>query len=195
MDVYRILGWLVPSLCILGSARVIYNCNQEFRAATADQLRVHTDLQLAQATKAGVDRQPAGSQFAAATMNPMEETLFLNDLRNRARTTGAIIAKWTSKATIYTDTPTLAYDATTARLLNGITKVDCDLTLTGDYHSVRTLIQGLLGSHRLFTIDNAAWTRADSGTQLTLSLGRYVSPPAKNATTPSTASPVAMNHP
>lgn len=177
---YRIFGWLVPVSCFAISTVLVVGKHKELNARQMELDRASVALLSAQATKLDLDRQKPDRRFAAAVADSMEETLFLNDLRQRMHSNGVILIQWTSKALTYGSAPTgqaaLAGGAN-ADLLKGITRVDCDLTVSGQYTAIREFVGGLTNSERLFALHNIVWSRSEKGAnQLTLSLSRYVSP-------------------
>jgi hypothetical protein len=122
----------------------------------------------------------------------MEETLFLTDIRQRAAASGVSIVSWTSNASPADPKRSNARPgenlpiapATPGDELSDITQVVSNLSLSGTYRSLRTFLGGLASSDRLFTVGNVNWSRTDKGTQLTVTLTRYVQPanPAAMAT-------------
>lgn len=212
---YRILGWLVPAICFAVAAAVIFAKHTAFTAKQTELDAASLKLSAARTTKAELDRKLPDRWYASVPATSMEETLFLNELRERMHSTGVILIQWTSKVQSYGVTasgqPDLA-GGENAALLKGITRVDCDLTVGGQYTAIRQFIDGLTKSDRLFALHNVNWNRSDKTTNLlTLSLSRYVAPadpskpiqaaspesvPAPTTTSsPTTGSPDSTNSP
>ncbi len=180
LEPYRILGWLVPAFCFAVAAAVIFAKHTAFTAKQTELDSASLKLSATRTTKAELDRKLPDRWYASVPATSMEETLFLNELRERMHSTGVILIQWTSKVQSYgvtsTGQPDLA-GGENAALLKGITRVDCDLTVGGSYSAIRQFIAGINKSDRLYALHNVNWNRSDKTTNLlTLSLSRYVAP-------------------
>ena len=182
MDPFRMLGWAVPTVCMAVAAILIFRQNGALQDAQSKRNHAEQLAQSATMEKSMVDRQEVEHRYAAADASSIEEPLFLEDLRSRARQCGVTIASWTSQAKQYggADSPSgqvASSGGADANLLKGITKISCSLSLAGQYSALRTFLEGLTRSDRLYTVSDVNWSRAEEGTTLTVTLARYVGPP------------------
>lgn len=176
---FRIVGWTVSSLCLAGAAGLIANRHAAFVEASRRDVSSALDLQKAREAALAVVHQPHETRFACAIQKSSEETEFITDLRRRAHACGISIARWNSHSEPYKKAektgPPAEGDAT-SKLLDGVTKVSCDVALDGSYPALRTFLRGLWEADRLFTVSHVDWSRAEKGSQLSMTLGRYVVP-------------------
>lgn len=188
-DILRIFGWVVPGICLAGAAGVLFNRHQTLSAELKALDNANQAVQLAGAERAAIEVQPSSRRYAAAEQNKMEETLFLTDIRQRAAASGVTIVSWTSQASPADPKRASARPGEVIPVepakpgdeLSDITQVVSNLALSGSYRALRTFLGGLASSDRLFTVGNVNWTRTDKGTQLTVTLTRYVQPPNPNS--------------
>ncbi|MBS1726015.1 MAG: hypothetical protein JST51_04785 [Armatimonadetes bacterium] len=193
---YRILGWIVPAICFAIATFIIFSKHAAFTAKQSELDSASLKLQSARTRKTELDQKLPDQWYASVPANSNEETQFLNDLRERMHSTGVVLMQWTSKVQSYgvnANGQTDLAGGENAALLKGITRVDCDLTVGGEYSALRQFIAGLTSSDRLFALHNINWNRSDkSANQLTFSLSRYVAPEARAAQTPKTQTEASM---
>lgn len=184
-DAYRLFGWLIPGLCMVFAVLVLFNQTGALKEAQRVRDEASLDVTAAALKKTEVDAQVDERRFAAADANDMEQTLFLTDLRKRVNQSGAEITNWTSQVAQYRDPTTaastgntaVAADPKDAALLTNITRVSSTLTLSGPYGAIRSFLEGIQRSDRLFTLSNVNWSRSPENTKLILTISRYVAPP------------------
>lgn len=187
----RLKGWLLPGISIAIAAIAIFNRHSAFTALSQREVVARHELEEAQAAKKKMEEQPVDGRYAAEERSPTEETKFLDELRNRAKAAGVTIVRWSSHTSTYDKnkaggppSPTQAKDE---EAVKGLTKVSCDLAVSGAYPALRRFVAGLSTSPRLYTLSNVDWNRSDTGSELAMTLGRYLAPAAP-PTDPSTNS-------
>ncbi len=173
-DRYRLFGWLASGLCLAISAGLIVSRHAALVAATAEESHAGADLAKASEAEAAVAHKANDRSFTCAPRATSEETAFITDLRRRARQCGVSISRWSSHATEYTNKDGAADPDKKA--LEGVTKVNCDLALTGSFASLRAFLADVWSSDRLLNVSHVDWSRAETGSELSLSLGRYLAP-------------------
>lgn len=188
---FRIIGWLASGLCLAASTGIILNRQSAFAAANQRASNASMDLEKAHEAEAAVEHQPKEDRYACAVRESSEETRFITDLRQRARLAGVTIVRWSSHATTYEqktgDGPPKAEDSA-KKVIEGVTRVQCDLALDGSYQGLRTFLAGLWTADRLFSLSNIDWGRTGKASRLSMALVRYVAPEeAKPASTPSSS--------
>ena len=173
-DRLGLAGWLLPGLCLAASAGVLVNRHAALTEASRDESRAADELERARGDVLAASRQPKARFIVEAPRDPNEETHFLTDLRNDARACGVVIARWNSRSTDYRKPE--GGGTSEEALLEGVTKASCDLTLTGSYPALRSFLAALSKSDRLLTIARVDWVRTEGGSDLSMSLNRYLSP-------------------
>jgi hypothetical protein len=185
-DPFRIGAWLLSCLCLATSMGFIAARHSAFSEAAKKDSSADEELQRAREEQDAVRKQPPEQRFAEAPRVPDEETKFITDLRKRAQAAGAMIVRWNSHATTY-ETPKEggppAESGPDRKLLVGITRIDCDLGLDGPYRALRTFIAGLSESDRLFTMKHVDWNRTETGSELSMTVSRYIAPAPPKADT------------
>ncbi|HWD38203.1 MAG TPA: hypothetical protein VG944_05090 [Fimbriimonas sp.] len=174
-SLYRLFGWLIPIAVLLGAGVVIYQQSQALQQAELRHSNATADLQHATEQKAMVLALPQAVRYAATGAGPSEETAFLDDLRLKAHETGTTISSWTSKTSNYTtNTSPVVLSPKEMAVLKDMTRITCDLTVKGPYPALRHFVSRLTDTDRLFNVANINWKRTDAGTELNMSLVRYV---------------------
>jgi hypothetical protein len=187
MDNKRLIGWVVPCLCIAGAGAVVFTQHRKLQEAET-QLRL-AQAKVEEATKAreALERNSAEVRFAAATQSPYEEAAFLNEIRQRAIRCGVVISRWDSRNRAFGDSAEEQASTDPKELerqekLKGITRISSDLTLIGPYSGIRKFLGETTAQERLYTLSNARWRRRDEGgTELLVTVSRYVEPPQPEA--------------
>jgi hypothetical protein len=171
----RLVSRLVPGFCLLVSAVLIVSRHSAFTAAARAESRLAADLQTAQEEAEAAKRITREARVTCVPRTPGEETAFLLDMRHRAQACGVSIVRWTSRSTDYApkegETPT-----TDQKAVLGVTKVSCDIGLAGSYPALRALLTDLGQSDRLLTLSRIEWGRTEKGSELSMSLSRYLAP-------------------
>ncbi len=199
-DIYRFLGWVIPILFIAVAGWVFMTESREFAAASLARQNSNAAREEA-AKELDKDKHlPAEARYAAVDDTQEEETAFLTYLRTRAAADHVGLENWSSQTLEYgKDKLNVQMDLQTTMLLKGIRKISGALTLTGTYESIRALVGELESSPRLYTISNINWSVSKSGTQLAMTISRYVGPakeaPAKAPSPPKPASPPNSSKP
>ena len=177
-DGLRILGWVIPILCMTVGGWFVYKEQQAFLVASDATRQSHRDAEKVAAEKKMYDELPPSRRYASVEDKPQEETEFLNYIRTRSQADGVIFDKWLSQTIEYgKDKLSQPKDDKTAALIKGIRKKSGSCSLTGTYSNIRNLIGELESNDRLFTMSGLTWTTAKTGTVLSMTLSRYVSPP------------------
>ena len=182
MDLYRVFGWLIPGLCMAGAATMGIRQNANLNEAQGQRDAAILEVQTAKSEKAVVDAQGTDQRYAAAKSTDLEQTRFLSDLRNRVTRYGATITNWTTQAAEYGKAPAVdpatgkAADPKEGELLTDVVRVSSTLTLSGSYSSIQGFLRDLTFSDRLFTLGRVTWTRTKEGTNLIVTVSRYVAP-------------------
>lgn len=174
-DRFRLAGWLVSGLCLAASAGLIVNRHAAFVATAAAETRASADLQRAREEAEAIAGLPKERRFACAPHAQDEETAFLLDLRRRAHACGVSISRWSSHTTTYEKKEGEKAEPTDA-VLKGVTKVSCSLGLLGPYPALRAFLADLWNADRLLTVSHVDWTRTEKGSELSMSIGRYLAP-------------------
>jgi len=174
-DRFRIAGWLLSGLCLAVAAGLILNRNAALGAAGRAEARAASDLESARADEKAATARPKDDHFTCAPRTTNEETAFLLELRRRAHLCGVSITRWNSHATEYHRKDGEPADAA-KDAVEGVTKINCELVLAGSYPALRAFLTDLGGADRLFTVSHVDWSRTDAGSELSMSLGRYVAP-------------------
>lgn len=172
---YRLAGWLVSGCCLVLSAGLLVQRHAAFMASASAERNAAVDLMKAREALDALQKQPADRRFACAPREKDEETRFLLDLRRRAHQAGVSIVRWSSHATTYA-TKMGEKPQPDAKVIEGVTKIGCDLGLAGSYPGLRSLLADLARSDRLLTVSHVEWNRTDKGSELSMSLGRYLKP-------------------
>ncbi|RYG20704.1 hypothetical protein EON82_19930 [bacterium] len=185
-DPFRIGAWVLSSLCLATSMGFIASRHSAFSDAAKRDATADLELQRAREEQDAVRKQPPEKRFAAAPRKPDEETKFITDLRQRAHAVGVTIVRWNSHTTTYEmpkEGGPPADSAPGRKLLVGYKRVDCDLALEGPYRSLRTFIAGLWEADRLYTMKHVDWNRTEKGSELSMTVSRYIAPaPPKTET-------------
>ncbi|HEY0866627.1 MAG TPA: hypothetical protein VGE01_04590 [Fimbriimonas sp.] len=179
----RILGWAIPVICMAGGSYATYSQYSRLQTAKESQAAAELDRKRAEdaLTLARKQVEEAG-RYAAEPSTDFEGTLFLNDLRLRAQKAGVQIASW--KTTTAPASAGAGSDEKRAKLLEGIDRVSSELVLDGSYQAGRAFVEDLTRTERLYTINSARWNRgAEGGTQLTITVSRYVMKPSASTPT------------
>jgi len=178
-DALRIMGWVIPLLCMAIAGWTLLRDNQELGAASDATKQAHRINEEKAKEKSLYDHQEPMHRYAAVDDVPLEETAFLNDMRTRMAADHVTFERWMSQSIEYgKDKLAVKMDDKTAALLKGIRRIGSTLTLTGSYGDIRKFLGELESSDRLFTLTNLTWNAAKEGTILTMTVSRYVAPPA-----------------
>jgi Tfp pilus assembly protein PilO len=180
MDVYRIFGWLIPGLCMAAVVGVWLRQSNALSEADAERDAAVQAVQQAKVDKEAVLAQGQDQRYAAEESSELEQAQFLSDLRSRVARNGATITNWTTQKTVYGTNPNTSIPEEERKkqetLLKGITRVSSTLTLSGSYGSIQSFLSDLSNSDRLFTLSQATWTRSPQGTNLVVTVSRYLAP-------------------
>jgi hypothetical protein len=177
-DGLRTLGWVVPLACMAVSAYVLFTQRNNFLEASMAQNLANRDVVEAQKEKQKYENMPMEKRFAAVDDVPEEETAFLTYLRTRSISDDVTFDRWLTQSIVYgKDKVGAAKDERTTALLKGISRISSTVTLTGKYANIRKLVGELESSDRLYSLNNLNWVSSKFGTNLTMTVSRYVAPP------------------
>lgn len=179
-DGLRILGWIIPILCMAIAGWILYGQSLAYTDASLKNNQANRDIQQAQKEKELYKSLKPSSRYAAGDDVPSEEPAFLNFLRARCEADHVLIDRYQTTTVVYgRDKQATPADAGTAALLKGIRKISSTFTFIGVYADIRKLLGELETSDRLYTLTNITWVLARDGssTSLSVTLSRYVAPP------------------
>ncbi len=186
--VLRAIRWIMPSAGVIISTIVL--CNSQLKLDEAKAKKDGAEKALAAAEQAREQALNMGnrSRFAAEAVTPNEEAKFLDGLKRHVNASGASIIKWTSKTDTYM--PALENESKPGAdpVLVGLTRVTSQLSLSGEYETLRAFLHAISKSHRLYTFQDIRWNRERGACLLSLSLSRYVAPPAEDSSALTVAS-------
>lgn len=171
----RLIGWLMPLICILGSAFYIFTLSNDLRSAQGLQSKAEKAVLNALAAKEEASKRPKQPKFAAVKRGDNEESDFLTSLKDVAERNGAVIASWNSSSSSYSSNKNDPSNDLTADII----RIDSSLALRGTYQGLRGFIESITSSERLYTLSNIAWTLNQDTNELNLNctLSRYVEAP------------------
>ena len=176
-DGLRLLGWAIPILCMAVACWILFKEHQDFIASDMARNQANRDLEVAAKENQAISEQPPGRRYAAVDDLPEEEIAFLTYLRTRCAANNVNFKSWSSQTVVYgKDKEVTSKDEKTAALLKGIRKISASLTLAGPYANIRKLIGEMELSDRLYTLTNLTWSTTKEGTQLGMTVSRYVAP-------------------
>ena len=64
--------------------------------------------------------------------------------------------------------------------------MSCELLLDGTYPALRAFLADVWRSERLLTVSSVSWNRTEAGSELSMTLGRYVIADPSSAVPPTT---------
>jgi len=176
-DGLRMLGWAIPILCMAAAGWILFKENQAFVAADYARNQAHRDNEEKAKELEVYKNLPPEVRYAAVDDVPEEETTFLTFLRTRTTADNVTFKNWFSQTIEYgKDKQAAPKDPKVAELLKGLRKITGALTFTGAYQDIRKLVGELEESNRLYTQNNITWTATKDGTQLAMTISRYVAP-------------------
>jgi hypothetical protein len=182
IDVNQVIRLYVPGLCIALAIGGLVVQSRKIGEAEERHAKAQKFLSDAIVERDQVLQNPAQKRYAAAEQQPFEESEFIKDIRRRAGGQGATIVKWTAGEAAaprtYANPDGKAETSSETEAdpaLANITTVASQLTVSGNYDSLRRFLGDLVSADRLYTINNVNWNRADDATELSFSLTRYTS--------------------
>ena len=182
--VLQAIRWVMPSAAVLLTTGFICNAQLQLDAAKEKKDRAEKALAAAEEARDQILNMGNRNRFAAQPVTPTEEAKFLDGLKRHVNASGASIIKWTSTSTTYMPPEPDDGNPQTAKgadpVLVGLSKVTSQLTLAGDYASLRSFLHNIAASPRLYTFSDVRWTRDRHGCLLALNLSRYIAPAASN---------------
>jgi len=176
-QIFRILGWLIPALCIGLAGGLIYLQNQSFLRVSSQRNASRLEVQKAQEKKRLTDNLPSEHNYAAVEESRTEESSFLDYLKAQAATCGVAVVDWSSQSEEYgkSRSPS-AEDQKRDALLKGLKRISSTVTVSGPFPGLRAMVMQLEASDRLYTLSSPKWARTPKGTNLTVVVSRYVIP-------------------
>jgi len=190
IDTFRILGWLIPALCIGTAGALIWKKNGEFIEAGKVRNQMHLAAQQALEKKREIDSWPVEHNYAAVPEGRTEESTFLDYLKSRCASCSVALSSWTSQTDDYgKGKAQVSGDQKIEALLKGLRRISSTVTVTGSYNGLRALVMQLEASDRLYTLSNPTWSRTPTGTTLSVIVSRFVVPkvaprPAQTGSSP-----------
>jgi hypothetical protein len=189
-DVRRIVIFL-PIVCLIFGAAVAYSQYRRMVSFQEQQAALQVKIDRLQQTIKETTGQDASLKIATFPRTVDEEPNFLNRLKLLAADSGVKIIRWTSTAK-----PAGVAPGTEASkqppALKDVTEIASRVDIAGPYAAVRAFTVRALDSPRLLAINDIVWARDQkSGTKLSMTLSRYVTPPEAVSSTRTTAAPTS----
>ena len=175
-DGLRILGWIIPIVCMAISGWVLFGQNQAAGEARAKRDNAGRDLFEVQKERDLYAHLKPSARHAAEDDEPLDQDVFLNYLRGRCAQNNIRFDHYQTQNTTFGEKGNTPSDPAKAALLKGIRKIGSTMTFIGDYQSLRKLVGEFEASDRLYTLSNIVWTSLKDGTSLTMTISRYVAP-------------------
>lgn len=182
----RLAAWAVPIVSFALTTALFIDRQTAFVASVRRTRALESELSEAYAKQDTMDDLKKATRFACAKRSPKEEPVFFAGLRRHAALADVTIVRLRSQAETLGDdkesnggppaSATPAGKETPETVVKGVTRVGCQLVLDGSYPALRRFLQGLWKSDRLYTMSDVTWNRAPNGTEMTLTLNRYLAP-------------------
>lgn len=182
----RLAAWAIPIVSFALAAALCVDRHAAFSAAVRRTRALESELSQAYAREDAMGGLKKAARFACAKRSPKEESVFFTGLRRHAALADVTIVRLRSQSETLGDDKGLAGGPPPAAtpvgkespetVIKGVTRVGCQLVLDGSYPALRRFLQGLWKSDRLYTMSDVTWSRAPSGTEMTLTLNRYLAP-------------------
>ncbi len=181
---YRILGWLLPILCMAASIYFILGQSAAFQAASKARDEANRKVtEAAHEQKESHTLQPR-IKYATVEQSDDEESNFVTFLRNQTAADGVTLSNWSSISGDYGKDRGMLKDDRVAGSLRGIRRITGTAILSGGYPQIRAFIGDLEKSNRLYTISNINWTTLPTTTILRLAIARYIMLPSPDKPNP-----------
>ncbi|MDR3691948.1 MAG: hypothetical protein P4L46_21385 [Fimbriimonas sp.] len=179
-DKLRLLGWLIPVICLGTSGWLIYSKNTELRSISDVRNKARIDVQQAIEQKRKIESMHSDARYATVDVTADEEYTFIAYLKTAAASCGVLITDLSSQTTDAGTDPG-AKDGKPDPLLKGIEGRNTLITMRGSYTGLREMVWTLESSIRLLALSNLTWARTDHGTSVTVNVTRFVSPKKKSS--------------
>lgn len=175
----RVLGWMIPSVCMAAAVLVTYRQSQALNEAERERDAALVEVVAANKLLESLQGMGPEKRYAAVTGDESEQTQFLGDLKARAAMHGVVIKSWSTqvdalgKPAAQVTTGTVS-EGDKNELLTGLIRIRSNLTVTGQFGNIQLFLKDLNQSDRLFTLGNINWSRLMDETSLAVTISRYV---------------------
>jgi hypothetical protein len=174
----RILGWLLPVLCIIGATVALIIQFGRVIGAQLNFAKADDDVKKAIALNSKSKDITQYQRRIGPMDGPTEETRFVSDLNSIAKIHNVTLLKLSSRAQAFgagvLDSRGYRYTLEDDKTLTGVKKIYAELSVGGSYANIRAFLRDFENSQRMYTISNVKWSRTDSATELGVVLARYV---------------------
>lgn len=189
----RVLGWLMPVICIsLAVIALIYQAGNVLAAQSVFRAAQLT-LSQAMSEKKAMPQTQRVKDRVGVDQSASEEPRFLAELYANAARRGVKIQKLTFEVLDFGPGVNLSRDSSIspddALKLQGIEQKTTNLVVRGQYANLRSFLRDYTSAPRLYTVRNLKWKVDDADNEVTVTLSRYVFIPTEGkVTTETTAS-------
>lgn len=175
----RVLGWMIPGICMAGAVLVTYRQSQSLTEAQREREAAIGEVVAANKLRESLLSLGKERRYAAVVGDESEQTQFLGDLKARAAQNGVVIKSWSTQVDALGKPAELSTSGTVSdgekdELLTGLIRIRSNLTVAGQFSNIQVFLRELIQSDRLFTLSNVNWTRVSDETNLAVTISRYV---------------------
>jgi Tfp pilus assembly protein PilO len=162
----RLLGWIVPILCMMISGAAIYRQHNRIQLGNTESAVLVTQIEAKQMELANLGLEPEPTVAIAEDQSDDEANQFVEVLKGLAGNSGIQLEKM-----MYVRSD-LGQRANKKE--QEYTPVSMQIVVTGDYLRVRDFVASLRTGPRLVVIGNSSWSKSGGITKLTLTVTRFV---------------------
>jgi|GEM_PF-2650478 hypothetical protein len=174
----RILGWLLPVICIVAATVALIIQFGRVIGAQLNFAKADEEVKKAIALNSKSKDITQYQRRIGPMDGPTEETRFVSDLNTIAKIHNVTLLKLSSRAQAFgagvLDSRGYRYTLDDDKTLTGVKKIYAELSVGGSYANIRAFLRDFENSQRMYTISNVKWSRTDSATELGVVLARYV---------------------
>lgn len=187
-DWIRTLSWLVPVACFLLAGALVFVQFNRLQESRKELTGTEAEIQTLKGQIANFRSAGGKDRIPSVQDTRLEESMFLDSVRQRALAHGVHLDKWSNEAP---PAPAAAAPGAAAPpdAMKSVRTLASSVEVRGEYEAVRAFLRDLLGSARLLSVKSGTWTRGARSTETTFSfrLHRYVSNEAAATPPPPTA--------
>ena len=179
MQLERIEGWGIPLVCMAAAAIGIYAQHQRLAGAQVELQKAQSAAISTSMNRVDITKNVGEPRVAISSEGPNEQAMFLADLRQKAVDAGVRLRSWAGVEQENNGSATEGEK----NLTPGLIPIASELTIEGPYKAVRDFIAALEPAQPLYIFSNMTWRRTEIGTELKVTITRYVAErPATDAT-------------
>jgi hypothetical protein len=175
----RTLQWLLPSIGIAIALIGLLIQRQRLEHVTAELSNAQKEVATAASGRKAAEAAESDMRYAAADPSSAEELRFMDRIRKQAQARGLEITSIGGSLVGKLERP--LQSAEDRKKLEGIQEIATTLSLTGPYLSLRGFLQDVTIENRLCNIKGIRWERTESGSELSVTLARYIKASAATA--------------